>query len=605
MRATTTRSARPRSCRAAGVPRSRSPWSHVSPSPTSGSLAGTAYGAPGRPGPPARYAEPRRRRGRPAAGRPGGRCRGRDQGRARRRQRRARGGRRGRRAGRRGRQRRPLAARAGHRRAGRWRAATPDGPRPRSPSSATTIAGLAVAGYEGAGDLSSLDAAFGGEGPEGVMGRLLSYEGASTSLDAGYQQFAATSALAQTFRDRAAEEKQRSEDLAAAGRAEAQAAGRGGRGRPPSRPPPPSRSARAPSSPSSPGSRASRWRSWSPARPASRRPVARRPPRRRPARPAAQERAAARAAAERGGRRPRTRPSRPEPDGAGRAARPARRHQAPAPRPAAAPAPAARPGSRAGPGSCPGPCPAAPSPPRPRPRRAPTGRSPSRCAQVGEPYLWAAAGPSSWDCSGLTMAAWAAGGRSLPHYSVAQYTESTPISVEPAAPGRPRLLGLLEQPELDPPRRALRRRRPDRARPAHRSRRDGRVDVLLDPAELLRPRLSDSRAGPVGSCHDGEHADRARDPRRRRRADHAAGRPLQAGARPRAGEPRPPPRASSTRPRPSTPRPTGSGSRTSSSSSPRPARPATASPRSTAAAATSAPRWRPSRPPRWATCRCW
>ena len=121
------------------------------------------------------------------------------------------------------------------------------------------IAGLAVAGYEGAGDLSSLDAAFGGDGPEGVMGRLLSYEGASTSLEAGYQQFAATSALAQTFRDRAAEEKQRSEDLAAEA---AEAAGRRPRRppRPPSRPPPRSRSARARSSPSSPGSRASRWR---------------------------------------------------------------------------------------------------------------------------------------------------------------------------------------------------------------------------------------------------------------------------------------------------------------------------------------------------------
>ena len=37
------------------------------------------------------------------------------------------------------------------------------------------------------------------------------------------------------------------------------------------------------------------------------------------------------------------------------------------------------------------------------------------------------------------------------------------------------------------------------------------------------------------ACH------RARDPRRRRRADHAAGRPLQAGTRPRPGEPRPAP----------------------------------------------------------------
>lgn len=56
-------------------------------------------------------------------------------------------------------------------------------------------------------------------------------------------------------------------------------------------------------------------------------------------------------------------------------------------------------------------------------------------AQIGEPYVWAAAGPSSWDCSGLTMAAWQAGGKSLPHYSVAQYDATTPISPGDLRPG--------------------------------------------------------------------------------------------------------------------------------------------------------------------------
>ena len=56
-------------------------------------------------------------------------------------------------------------------------------------------------------------------------------------------------------------------------------------------------------------------------------------------------------------------------------------------------------------------------------------------AQIGEPYVWAAAGPDSWDCSGLTMGAWAAGGKSLPHYSVAQYEQSTPISSSELQPG--------------------------------------------------------------------------------------------------------------------------------------------------------------------------
>ncbi|MBF4767886.1 C40 family peptidase [Nocardioides agariphilus] len=56
-------------------------------------------------------------------------------------------------------------------------------------------------------------------------------------------------------------------------------------------------------------------------------------------------------------------------------------------------------------------------------------------AQIGDPYQWGAAGPDRWDCSGLTMKAWQAGGVSLPHYSVGQYTASTPISRADLRPG--------------------------------------------------------------------------------------------------------------------------------------------------------------------------
>jgi peptidoglycan DL-endopeptidase CwlO len=55
--------------------------------------------------------------------------------------------------------------------------------------------------------------------------------------------------------------------------------------------------------------------------------------------------------------------------------------------------------------------------------------------QIGEPYVWGAAGPNSWDCSGLVMRAWAQGGIDLPHYSVAQYEQSTPISFGDLRPG--------------------------------------------------------------------------------------------------------------------------------------------------------------------------
>ena len=45
---------------------------------------------------------------------------------------------------------------------------------------------------------------------------------------------------------------------------------------------------------------------------------------------------------------------------------------------------------------------------------------PYACAQLGEPYVWAAAGPATFDCSGLTMRAWEAAGVSLPHNADAQ-----------------------------------------------------------------------------------------------------------------------------------------------------------------------------------------
>lgn len=55
--------------------------------------------------------------------------------------------------------------------------------------------------------------------------------------------------------------------------------------------------------------------------------------------------------------------------------------------------------------------------------------------QLGEQYLWAAAGPDRWDCSGLTMMAWRQGGVSLPHYSVAQYAQTEHIGVGDLRPG--------------------------------------------------------------------------------------------------------------------------------------------------------------------------
>jgi cell wall-associated NlpC family hydrolase len=56
-------------------------------------------------------------------------------------------------------------------------------------------------------------------------------------------------------------------------------------------------------------------------------------------------------------------------------------------------------------------------------------------AQVGKPYVFGAAGPGSYDCSGLTMASWRAGGVSLPHNAAAQYGYGTHIAEADLQPG--------------------------------------------------------------------------------------------------------------------------------------------------------------------------
>jgi len=56
-------------------------------------------------------------------------------------------------------------------------------------------------------------------------------------------------------------------------------------------------------------------------------------------------------------------------------------------------------------------------------------------AQIGKPYVWGAQGPGSFDCSGLTMAAWASASVTIPRVTYTQASTGTPLSVQDARTG--------------------------------------------------------------------------------------------------------------------------------------------------------------------------
>ncbi|MDH2389487.1 NlpC/P60 family protein [Streptomyces sp. HNM0663] len=56
-------------------------------------------------------------------------------------------------------------------------------------------------------------------------------------------------------------------------------------------------------------------------------------------------------------------------------------------------------------------------------------------AQLGKPYVWGASGPSSYDCSGLTQAAWRAAGVSLPRTTWDQVEVGKRVATEDLLPG--------------------------------------------------------------------------------------------------------------------------------------------------------------------------
>ncbi|WP_328739446.1 NlpC/P60 family protein [Streptomyces erythrochromogenes] len=56
-------------------------------------------------------------------------------------------------------------------------------------------------------------------------------------------------------------------------------------------------------------------------------------------------------------------------------------------------------------------------------------------SSIGKPYVWGATGPGSFDCSGLTQAAWRSAGVSLPRTTYTQINAGQRVSRDQLAPG--------------------------------------------------------------------------------------------------------------------------------------------------------------------------
>lgn len=56
-------------------------------------------------------------------------------------------------------------------------------------------------------------------------------------------------------------------------------------------------------------------------------------------------------------------------------------------------------------------------------------------SKIGSPYGWGAAGPSTFDCSGLTSWAYAQAGKEIPRTSQAQASGGTPVAISDLQPG--------------------------------------------------------------------------------------------------------------------------------------------------------------------------
>jgi peptidoglycan DL-endopeptidase CwlO len=283
------------------------------------------------------------------------------------------------------------------------------------------IGALVASSYQQATEITGLNAMMSAEGPEGVLDQYVAFQGASTSMQADYERYAAGEVVAQGFAveaRRARAHQQEVARLAAAARDRASDAAQAAQSAAATIAEDKDRLVRELARAQGISVSLARQRQSAleeiarqraAERAAAEAAAAARQQAREQARREAAEQAAERAAARR--EKVRERADRPE----------QRRDPAPAPQPAPQP------------------------PPQPAPQPAPAPAPPARGGvsavigfakqQVGEPYQWGAAGPDAWDCSGLTMRAWERAGVSLPHYSVAQYDAGTPVTAGQLRPG--------------------------------------------------------------------------------------------------------------------------------------------------------------------------
>lgn len=305
------------------------------------------------------------------------------------------------------------------------------------------IGGLVATSYQQGAELSALNAVVSADGPEAVLDQYAAFQGASTSLQADYERFAATDALAQVFEEEALEAEREQVRVAAwaqsarlqAAQAVAQAqvvAGDIAADK--------ERLIVSLAAAQNISVQLARTRQTA-LEEAARQRAAEQAQREAVASARAEERARARAeeASNRAyGAATAAIPVAPEPEPEPIPNPPASPRPTPEPapkqQPAPAPAPAPEPQPTPRPAPTPPPAPAPVPTPTPVPAPGPAEGAQRAVdfavAQVGEPYRWGAAGPDAWDCSGLTMRAWQQGGTSLPHYSVAQYDSGTPVTAD-------------------------------------------------------------------------------------------------------------------------------------------------------------------------------